>query len=211
MAYCGFSDSSSDEDINKKEEKAEKEEDDWIHSKPEPIIKTPQQQNTKPPTQANHTFNSYLADQSLHDIAHQIGAKKPKPMPLPHAPPPLQNLTDSSTFNYNKGKYKKKKKRRKSLDQPEKIPASTHPWHQSPIITGVSGQVCVGTTLDKPPFFQPAKIKLSHVIHSLKNVVYRPEEFVAIRMRLKNPEITVTIFSNGKLTTQGGKSRYSCT
>ena len=30
-------------------------------------------------------------------------------------------------------------------------------------------------------------------------------------MKLKNPKMTVTIFSNGVLTTQGGKSQHSCT
>eukprot|EP01083_Nonionella_stella_P277871 944815_1 len=40
---------------------------------------------------------------------------------------------------------------------------------------------------------------------------YKPEEFVAIRMKLKNPMITVNIFSNGTLTILSGKSQYSCT
>ena len=58
--------------------------------------------------------------------------------------------------------------------------------------------------------FKAASIKLSEVIHLLRNVEYKPEEFVAIRMKLKNPSMTVTIFSNGKLTTQGGKAQKSC-
>merc|ERR1712129_719 len=65
--------------------------------------------------------------------------------------------------------------------------------------------------LDKSPFFKPAPIKLNKVINLLKNVVFKPEEFVAIRMKLKNPAIMVSIFSNGKLTTQGGRSKISCT
>ena len=69
----------------------------------------------------------------------------------------------------------------------------------------------MGIKIAEAPFFKPAYIKLNEVIHCLKNVVFKPEEFVAIRMKLKNPSMTVTIFSNGKLTTQGGKSQISCT
>ncbi len=69
----------------------------------------------------------------------------------------------------------------------------------------------VGKKIANPPGFQPAKIKLSEVTHSLRNVEFKPEEFVAVRMKLKNPDMMVTLFSNGKLMTQGGRSRFSCT
>ena len=70
-------------------------------------------------------------------------------------------------------------------------------WAKPPEITSVSVQGRL--TIKKP-------LKLKDVSLVLPNCEYRPHEFVAVRCRLKNPTIMVTIFSTGMLTTQGAKS-----
>lgn len=48
------------------------------------------------------------------------------------------------------------------------------------------------------------------IANILPNTEYIPEEFVAVRVRLKYPRIMVTIFPNGRLTAQSGKSCIAC-
>eukprot|EP01083_Nonionella_stella_P277872 944816_1 len=83
--------------------------------------------------------------------------------------------------------------------------------HGSKHRLSLGSRLSIGIKSKEPPHFQPVSIKLSRVINLLRNVEYKPEEFVAIRMKLKNPMITVNIFSNGTLTILSGKSQYSCT
>eukprot|EP01084_Bolivina_argentea_P024238 45184_1 len=216
MAYCGFSDSSSeeeDDDIHTQTTPNQPTKDDeWINPILKPADKPKEQTQTTSNQAKRPRFNHYLQPKSLQDMKDDIYSTSNDTNP--HAPPPpLQSLSDSTTlaYNHNKQKYKVQYKHRTTLTKQESIPKSRHPWQQSPTITGVSAQVSIGIKTTEPPHFRPASIKLSRVIHLLRNVEYKPEEFVAIRMKLKNPMMTVTMFSNGKLTTQGGKSQYSCT
>eukprot|EP01083_Nonionella_stella_P032857 89932_1 len=150
---------------------------------------------SKNPTAQTHRsrFNHYLQPKSLQDIKNDIYSTSNDANPHTH-PPKHKHRLHRATFTMQ-----------------EFVPKSTHPWQQAPTITGVSAQVSIGIKSKEPPHFQPVSIKLSRVINLLRNVEYKPEEFVAIRMKLKNPMITVNIFSNGTLTILSGKSQYSCT
>jgi len=231
MDHCGFSDSSSDNDEGDEGNTCAKDvHDDWIngqqHQKEDEAQNETQRTQSKPPTQSAKTrkpayrARHYLAPTSLQDMKNEIGSSVRNTddhcAALP--PPPLQDFTDDSTMSYHRlsGTYKKKRRRsgchRSNLDISEFVTPSPakHQWQQYPKITGVSAQVSMGVKLESAPYFEPAKLKLSEIVHQLKNAEYKPEEFVAIRVKLKNPQMTVTVFSNGKMTTQGGKSQHSC-
>jgi len=193
----------------------DEEADVWMQSKVKPSLQEIEEQKKeerKAKRKAKYTFNNYLAPTSLKDMESDIHSSTTNAdtSSLPPPPPPLQDLNDCTEIAYNRsqGTYRMQRSHRPNLDTTEYVPPSKHPWSIPPTITGVSAQAQIGRTNKEQ--FEPAKIKLREVVYQLKNAEFRPEEFVAVRVKLKNPSMTVTIFSNGTLTTQGGKSQYSC-
>ncbi len=50
------------------------------------------------------------------------------------------------------------------------------------------------------------KLNLKHIARNTYNVVYKPKNFDAVIMKLRRPQVTVLIFSNGKIICTGAKT-----
>eukprot|EP01083_Nonionella_stella_P277870 944814_1 len=107
MAYCGFSDSSSeeeDDDITMQPETDANppKDTDWINPTPKPVDKPKDQSQTASNRKTRPRFNHYLQPKSLQDMKNDIYSTPNDANP--HAPPPLQSLSDHTAVAYNSTK-----------------------------------------------------------------------------------------------------------